>query len=204
MKTIRDISAFEELSEKYSTWIIKYCSSTFEQPKFMIWYRKSDENETEHILSYKNGDIFTIENLDELKSKLTSERNDLEIIENITTWSLNFSQLNVAESCTYDLYSVINNLKQNIFDTVTIERIADFINLFDDFINQDERNNHFQKYIDDELVKEVWEYYYDFIFWPNFNEKEKSWNRPEIDIDVKELLIKIKDIIINFESKFRH
>ena len=173
MTNIENIRTFEDLSEKHSTWIIKYCSENFDKPIFMIWYRDNSENETEHILSYKNGGIFTSKTLTELRKKIQSEKNELIKSENINQWLEKTKGMKMVESSTYDLISVINNLKENILDIKTTEGFADFISLFDDYINQDEKNNYLQEYIDNELIKKTWEYYYEFIFWPRFNDKEK-------------------------------
>tara|TARA_B110000908_G_C9996653_1_gene332248 strand:+ start:16 stop:663 length:648 start_codon:yes stop_codon:yes gene_type:complete len=202
MTNIENIRTFEDLSEKHSTWIIKYCSENFDKPIFMIWYRDNSENETEHILSYKNGGIFTSKTLTELRKKIQSEKNELIKSENINQWLEKTKGMKMVESSTYDLISVINNLKENILDIKTTEGFADFISLFDDYINQDEKNNYLQEYIDNELIKKTWEYYYEFIFWPRFNDKEKFelWNRPKLEIDKGKLLSKFKDIVLKFEN----
>ncbi|WP_299213628.1 hypothetical protein [uncultured Dokdonia sp.] len=200
MTNIENIRTFKDLSEKHSTWIIKYCSENFDKPIFMIWYR--DNSETEHILSYKNGGIFTSKTLVELRKKIQSEKNELFNSENINQWLENTKEMEMVESSTYDLISVINNLKENILDIKTTEGFADFISLFDDYINQDEKNNYLQKYIDNELIKKTWKYYYKFIFWPRFNDKEKFelWNRPKLEIDKIKLLTKFKDVVLKFEN----
>lgn len=202
MTNIENIRTFEDLSEKHSTWIIKYCSENFDKPIFMIWYRDNSENETEHILSYQNGGIFTSKTLTELRKKIQSEKNELIKSENISQWLENTKGMKMVESSTYDLIYVINNLKENILDIKTTEGFADFISLFDDYINQDEKNNYLQEYIDNELIEKTWEYYYEFIFWPRFNDKEKFelWNRPKLEIDKGKLLSKFKDIVLKFEN----
>ncbi len=202
MTNIENIRTFENLSEKHSTWIIKYCSENFDKPIFMIWYRDNSKNETEHILSYKNGGIFTCKTLTELRKKIESEKNELIKSENINEWLENTKKVKMVESSTYDLISVIKNLKENILDVKTTEGFADFISLFDDYINQDEKNNYLQEFIDNELIKKTWEYYYEFIFWPRFNDKEKFeiWNRPKLEIEIGKLLSSFKDIVLEFEK----
>ena len=202
MTDIENIRTFENLSEKHSTWIIKYCSENFEKPIFMIWYRDNSENETEHILSYKNGGIFTCKTLTELREKIESEKNELIKSENINEWLENTKEMKMVESSTYDLISVIKKLKENILDIKTTEGFANFISLFDDYINQDKRNDYLQELIDNELIKKTWEYYYEFIFWPRFNDKEKfeMWNRPKLEIEIGKLLSRFKDIILEFEK----
>ncbi|MDC1162093.1 hypothetical protein OAT18_01490 [Tenacibaculum sp.] len=203
MTNIQNIRTFDDLSEKYATWIIKYCSSTINKSIFMVWYR--DNNDTEHILSYKNGGFFISETLTELKVKLKSEKNQLTESENRNLWLDNINEIKLIESCTYDMVSVINNLRNNILNIKTIEGFASFINLFDDFINQDEKNNHLQVYIDDQLIKKTWNYYYESIFWPRFNNREKFkfLNQPKLEINKEKLLSKFQDIILKFESNMK-
>tara|TARA_R110001606_G_scaffold216566_1_gene364482 strand:- start:254 stop:883 length:630 start_codon:yes stop_codon:yes gene_type:complete len=206
MTNIKHLEIFDDLSEKHSTWIIKYCSTTFPKSIFMIWYRDNDENETENILSYKNGEIFAANTLIELKERLKLENNELIKSENINQWLENTKEVKIIESSTYDLISIVTNIKNNILDEKTIEGFADFINLFDDFINQDEKNNYLQVYFDDEIIKKTWDYYYEFIFWPKFKDKEKFklWYQPKLEIDMEELLSKFEAVVHEFEKKIKN
>ena len=88
---------------------------------------------------------------------------------------------------------------------LTIEGFVNFFNLYDDFINQDERNNRFQIFLDTEPIKKTWNYYYEYIFWPKFNDQEKfeTWNRPPLDMDSKDLLSNLKDMIESFDDNIR-
>ncbi|WP_196893136.1 hypothetical protein [Aureivirga marina] len=205
MTNIENTRKFEDLCEEYSTYIIKYRSEYYYKSIFIIWYRDISENKTEHILSYKNGEIFTSKTLTELRRKIQSKKNKLIKSENVNQWLENTKEMKMVESTTYDLISVINNLKENILDIKTIESFSDFISLFDDYINQDEKNQHLQKDIDDELIKKTLDYYYEFIFWPRFNNKEKFelWNRPKLEIDTEKLLLKFQDIILKFENNMK-
>jgi hypothetical protein len=77
--------------------------------------------------------------------------------------------------------------------------------LYKDFANQDERNTQLHVFADNELISETWDYFYDFIFWPRFNDKEKfeAWDRPQLAIDSKELLVKLNDIIKIFDDNIK-
>ena len=202
MINTKNIKSFKLLCEKYSTWVIKYCSANFDKAIFMIWYRDNSENETEQILSYKSGAIFTSKTLIELREKLQSEKNELIKSENLNQWLKDTEELIMVESCTYDLAYVIKKLEENILDLKTIETCTNFINLFDDYINQDVKNNHLQKYIDNKIIKQVWEYYYEFIFWPRFNDKKQYQLQkpPKLEIDTDKLLSKLNNIILEFEN----
>ena len=168
-----EIETFDDLSGKYSTWIIKYCSPSYDSPLFLVWYTDTDENSTDRLLTYKSGEIFAIKSLTNLKTSIASSVDNLIEFENFSSWLNNFNNLEVKENCTYDLISITNEIDKNNLDISTIEDFTNFINLYGDFINQDERNAHLQVYADNELIKETWDYYYDYIFWPRFNDKEK-------------------------------
>ena len=201
----QNIITFDEISEKYTTWIIEYYSTTFNNSLFMIWYRDNDENSTDKLLTYNDGQIFAISSLAELKTKLNSEINNIELFGNINYWLDNFKNLEITKSSTYDLISLSNNLDINNLDDTTLENFANFINLFNDFVNQDKRNNHLHTLSDDDLIQETYDYYYNFIFWPRFNDKEKfnNWERPRSNIDTTELFIKLKELIKTFEANIK-
>lgn len=205
MTTPNDITTFNDISENHSTWIIKYCSTNFDNPLFLVWYTDIDENSTDRLLTYKNGRIFGSNSLTTLKQTLSLEIKNLVEFENLNHWLESFNELEIVEYCTYDLNSVTNNIAKNSFDIKTVEDFANFINLYCDFVNQDESNKHLQVYVDNELIKETWDYFYNFIFWPRFNVKEKFavWDRPQLEIDAKELLTKLKKIIKTFDDNIK-
>lgn len=201
-----DIKTFDDLSEKYSTWVIKYCSATFNNPLFLVWYTDMDENRTDRLLTYKSGEIFAIKSLTDLKEIILSSVDNLIEFENLSSWLNNFNNLEVKEYCTYNLIAIVNEISKNNLDISTIEGFAGFVNLYGDFINQDERNANLQVYSDKELIKETWNYYYEYIFWPSFKDKEKfeMWDRPQLEIDTPELLIKLKDLIKTFDENIKY
>jgi hypothetical protein len=200
-----DIQKFNDLSEKYSTWIIKYCSTTFNSPLFLVWYTDIDENSTDRLLTYKDGKIFAAKSLANLKATILSSADNLIEFQNLNPWLDNFNDLEVKEFCTYDLISIGNEIDKNNLDIETIESFANFVNLYKDFANQDERNTQLHVFADNELISETWDYFYDFIFWPRFNDKEKfeAWDRPQLAIDSKELLVKLNDIIKIFDDNIK-
>lgn len=205
MKQRDNIKTFDDLSEKYSTWIIKYCSATFDRPLFLIWYTDTDENSSDRLLTHKSGEIFAVKSLTNLKATVSSSIDKLTEFENLNSWLANFGNLVVTEYCNYDLISIINEIGKNNLDISTIEGFANFINLYGDYIEQDERNKNLQVYVDNELIKDVWNYFYNHIFWPRFDDKEKSetWDRPKLEIDTLELLDKLNEVVKTLDSKIK-
>lgn len=205
MREHEDIKSFDDLCENYSTWIIKYCSSTFDSSIFLVWYTDTDDKNSDRLLTYKDGEIFAVNSLAHLKATVLASIEKLVVSENIGPWLFNFNNLDVKEYCTYDLTSIENAINRNDLDISTIEDFANFVNLFGDFVEQDERNVHLKIYSQNELMRKVWSYFYDFIFWPRFNDKEKfeKWDRPPLVIDTNELSLKLKDIVKKFDENIR-
>jgi len=164
MKTLNNLISLNDLSQKHSTWIIKYCSATFGSPLFLVWYTDTHENRTDRLLTYKNGKIFATKSLSALKTTLLSEINHLVVFDNLTPWLANFKDNEVVEYCTYDFNSVISNLDKNNLDIPTMEGLAGFINLYGDYVQQDKRNTHLRVHIENEFIKETWNYFYNNIF----------------------------------------
>lgn len=125
------------------------------------------------------------------------------MFDNLNPWLDNFKNLEIVEYCTYDLISVENAIAVNNLGIATIEGFSEFVNLYFDFIFQDDSNRHLQIYTDNQLIKETWDCFYENIFLPRLNNKEKFevWGRPQLVIDTKELLLKLKDIIKTFDDK---
>lgn len=195
-------TTFDDISEKYSTWIIKYCSTTFRLPIFSVWYRDYDDASTDKILTYKNGNIFVIHSLDKIKNAVLSEIEDLIVCHNIISWLDNIGNIEMVESYTYDISELEIEIAKNNFDIKTLESFTNFINLYDVFVNQDLKYSRLQKPIENSLIKETWDYFYEFIFWPRFNDKEKFkiLDRPKLVINSKDLLAELKVVINTFEG----
>jgi hypothetical protein len=202
MTNKNDLKTFDDLSEQYATWIIKYCSTSFDKPLFLVWYTNTDEDSTSRLLTYKNGQIFAGETLENLKEHILSSLDELVEFENLNAWLDNFSDIAVKAYCTYDLIAIDNEIAKHNLDIETIEGFANFVNLFDDFVHQNPKNANFKVHIDHKLVKKMWKYFYNFIFWPRFNDSEKfeAWDRPPLVIDKKKLLTVLKDLIQTFDD----
>ncbi|KIA83955.1 hypothetical protein [Kaistella jeonii] len=202
MTTANNKTISNKQNEDYSYWIIKYCSPNFEHPLFLVWYTDTDKASTDRLLTYRSGEILAVASLVNLYSTLLSQIDSLTISENFKLWVDGLTKVDLIADNTYNLISVSNNIKKGSLDINTFEDFANFINLYDDFINQDERNNYLQIYADNELIKGLWDYFYNFIFWPRFNDKEKFdvSEIPNLEIDTKDLLIKLQDILNSFDK----
>lgn len=195
----------DEFKENNAIYILKYCSQNFNNPLYLIWYTDNDEIATNRLLTFKTGEIFTTTSFTNLKKTITQEKDNLYDSDNILKRLDDFKPSEDTIDSVYDLDFVITCLNNKNLDIPTIEDFATFINLYDDFIHQDVKNSHLQIHRENILVREVWDYYYEFIFWPRFNDKTKFevWNRPPLVINSQELAIKLKEIIDTFEHRFK-
>lgn len=198
-----DIKTFNNLCEKHSIWIVKYCSVTFNSPLFLIWY--TDENTTDRLLTFKNGEIFATDSIANLNTIVLDALDDLVVFENLQYWITDCKDLEATEFCTYDLISIIKSISKNNLETATIEDFVDFINLYSDFVYQDIKNSHLQGYVGNKLIKKTWDYYYKHIFWARLNDKAKfdTSSRPQLVIDKKKLLSTLTEIIMTFEENLK-
>jgi hypothetical protein len=98
---------------------------------------------------------------------------------------------------------ITSSISNNNLDILTLESISLFLNRYDDFVNQDEKNSHLKVFLNDKLIQKTWDYYWNYIFWPRFNDSVKfeTWNRPQLIINSKKLFIKLNDLIKSFEER---
>ena len=186
------------------TWIIEYRSPAFKSSIFLVWYTDTDENSTDKLLTFKTGEIFSTILLTDLKSSIIENFGEINKFDNLSRWLNDFDD-SAPPPTIYDLDSVFQCILSRDLNIETIECLANFVNLFGDYVHQDERNKHLQLYSDNEFIREAWEYYYNFIFWPRFNDSEKfkAWDRPPLIIDTIELLESLEQLIKRFEAVIR-
>jgi hypothetical protein len=170
MTNLTDNKAIDDSDTIIPVWIIKYCSSAFEKPIFLIWYTDTDENSTDKLLTYKSGNIFSVSALHKINERITKEKDNLVVFDNLDKW---FNNSGLNEEISYDIDFITNSISKNNLDIPALESLSGFLDIFSDFVKQDENNSYLQVYLENELIIETREYYYDYIFWPRFNDSEK-------------------------------
>jgi hypothetical protein len=201
-----DIQTFSDLGQKYTTWILKYLSPAEVEPLYLIWYTDVDELSTDRFMTFKTGDIFSTKSLKTIKESIKKQIDSLQEFHNLHPWLDSFNNLEIAEDAVFDMKSVLVSIERNDLDIQKIAALIDFINLVRDFSDQEEANNHLRSYTEEKVIEKIWDYYYDTIFWPRFNdaEKFKTWDRPSLLINTTRLLEKLKDMITVFEERITH
>lgn len=186
-------------------WIIEYCSPTYTSSIFFVWYTDNDENSTDKLLTLKSGEIFSTNTLSDIKASIIEHFDEISKFDHLTDWLNSFTDTTSPEPSMYNVNDAYKCVLAEDFTIHTLECLTNYFNLVGDYMYQDERNRHLQDSLDNEFIKEVWEYFYNYIFWPRFNDKEKfeSWDRPPLVIDTTKLLNGIEQLIKHFESNVR-
>ncbi len=185
------------------TWIIEYRSPNLEAPLFLIWYTDTDNNRTDKFLTYKTGEIFSASSLAAIKAGIATNFEDLKEYDNLIPW---LNEQDDSETTLYDMEFAYQGILAEDFSIPVVEGIAKFVNLFGDYVHQDEANIQLRRFMEDRYVKEVWEYYYDVIFWPRFTEGNRFdlWDElPALEIDTIKLVEGIELLMKTFEDNIR-
>ena len=200
-----NIQTLDELSQQYATWVIQYRSKAFEKTLFMVWYTDTDEKSTCKLLCFKTGEMFATTSVENIKSTILNTLEQFNVPENLLPWLDNFKDLTIVENGTFNAQPIESAIRQNKLDVPTMMAYMDFINLYDDFVKPDERNQHLHGLAEDSLIREAWNYTYDYIFWPRFNNKEKfeQWDRPALEIDHIALADKLQLIVDSFDQHIK-
>ncbi len=199
------IESFESICSRLSIWILEYRSDTYKNPIFLIWYTDSDENSKDKLLTFDTGEIFASDSLFKIKEVVINNLNTVQINDNFNQWLDSFEDLTPVENCTYNINALFKNIKNGRLKIETIEGLANFINLYDDYINQDAHNEHLLIYRENKFLDAAWDYFYTFIFWPRFNDSEKFkiWKRPKLKINKEKLFEGFQEMRQQFEQKIK-
>jgi hypothetical protein len=180
------------------TWILEYRSPACKSPLFFIWYYDSDEKSTNTFMTFKSGEIFAARSLDHIKAVIAANFEELKEFDNLIPW-LHEGPL---ETTAFDLEVAYQAILAQDFSVPVLKCLDDFISLFDDYVKQDESNNHLDVFMDNQAIAGLTEYYMNYIFWPKFNNKENI-EAPPFEIDAEELAEAIKILMTQFEKNIK-
>jgi hypothetical protein len=201
MKPQPTTSDFDQFCENYSVWILQYSSDTLKNPVFLVWYNDIYEDNNK-LLTFRSGQVFSTTDLPNIKSQLDAQISDLLTMGKIEPWINKLDQFQPTASPIYDIDALCNAIKNKRLNASTLNDLSNFINLFDDLSCQDAPYKYLKAYRENEYVQAAWEYYYDYIFWPKFNDpdKDKTWKRPALKIDHLKLLDGVLEMRAQFEK----
>lgn len=190
------------LDEKFTAWIIKYISPNFVDGIYLVWFTDNNAESTDKLLTFENGKIFSSTKIEHIKQEVFAKKNEIENYERIISWLNEEINNDSIEDNFYDIKFFLDQIEQNNFSIDIIELFTNYINLFGDYARQDEKNNFLLMFERQSSIQKLWNYYYEAIFWPRFNNKkefEKSKPAP-LEIDKSELHLQLSEIINEFDS----
>jgi hypothetical protein len=194
---------FDDCCQQYLMWIIRYQSPRYPASVFLIWYTDTDPDHTDRLLTYPSGDIIAIDSLPDMIRILEKDYPSLTPAERLPQWLASVRDMEPVVDVHYDLSSLLTAISDQNYSVPTLDGLTNWINLFGDFVYQDERNSHLEVYHQDETLRKAWDYYYDTIFWPKMSDKIKFKlsNRPPLDVDPHLLAERLLASMEAFEAR---
>lgn len=202
---VEEEKTFKEICQEYAIWVISYSSPTWEKPVFFIWYTDPGEEGEDKLVVFPTDQIWATQELDLLAEKIERDLPVLRFPKKFPEWLVMIQQIKPVADAAHDLNSVEEAIRNKKLNPEVLKELVHFINLFGDYFNQLEENDYFQSLRDDEYIDEAWNYYYDYIFWPNYGNPENidPLNIPEPDFDTGGLLQSVAAMREAFETRIR-
>ncbi len=189
------------ISEKYQKWIMKYYSEQHLKPVFFTWIIDgSDKKEVDKLLTNKSKKIITAKTEKKLLKKISESKLKLPDSKKTKKWLKESLKCKKLISVKLDLRNVESKISLNKLKVKDLEKIVDFINLYEDYKLQLGKKSDKLKSRKGELIK-VWEYFYDEIFFTSkkrSNKKKRKFKK--LKINSKKLLKEFHSIVIDFEK----
>jgi len=193
------MNSFDSICQRHMIWIIKYISKKYSSALYLIWYTDTDKVSTDRFLTYKDGTIFSLLTLNNLENEIQHERFNLTYPENLRPWLADISKSKVTESVVYNTDLIVESFLRGDFSEMNLEHLTNFVNLFDDYVHQDEKNEGLKVHSEAASIREVWDYYYDFCFWPKFKMEENKIEKRKLEVDVAEFLKELTGMVEAFD-----
>jgi hypothetical protein len=164
------VGPFDKHSLHYKKWLIKIKYTDFKSPIYLVWLTDTLDNEDDKILTNANGQLIASNKADLLVNYIIATKHKLFDSRLTRTWAKKIKGIKPKPFVTYNFDKVLATKKT--IDKDGLEEIANFINLFTDLITTtgDSKLEGLRRKKD---LKAIWEYYYNNIFWPKFNDPKK-------------------------------
>jgi len=184
------------LNENTGVWVLKYYPLFDTTPVFILWYTDTDKESTDKLFTFKTGKIFGTNSLNDLKNIITQNFNAVNEFENLNNWLNDFGNQDSDDITVYDINKIYNAIKVQNFEMEILEGLTNFINLFGDYVYQNDNNIYLKPLVDNKYIRKIWDYYYDYAFWPKFNDKDRSeaWERPPFKVNTAKLMQGLEEL----------
>ena len=191
------------LKDNTDVWILKYYPLLDAVPIFLLWYTDTDKESTDKLFTFKTGQIFATNSLNDLKNIIVQNYAVIKEFENLNIWLNDFDSQVSNKVIIYDINKIYSAVKVQNFEIEILEGLTNFINLFGDYVHQDHSNENLKPLVDNKSIRKAWDYYYNYVFWPRFNDKDRfeTWERPPFKVNGVKLAQGLEELIRCFEDK---
>jgi hypothetical protein len=199
------MKTFEEYCTNQRVWLICYASAAFEKPVYWVWYTDTNENETDCLLTFSTGEIVTMTSLSSMQGVLLDQWHHISQSDRIASWLAGMSRYEPATSKNYDLQTIETALRNGKLSIDLVEELVNFINLADDYRLQSRYNAYLETYTNTPLLREVWDYFYDQIFWPRFTDPDlfELSEKPPLPVQCSALAADFTQLRLQFERNLK-
>ncbi|RPD50090.1 hypothetical protein DNI29_04645 [Hymenobacter sediminis] len=163
-----NIKSFSNLCQEHRVWIIEYVPYSHEKSVFVVWYTDFEDDDNDKLLVYNDEKIFGTSNIKSMYEMVLKEQQNLAVSTQISNWLQCFGEIMPKADVCFDANSIIGSILNSELNTCKLDELVKIINFYEDYIYQIGI-----EYDREENVKEIWNYYYDVIFWPRFNSNNK-------------------------------
>jgi hypothetical protein len=168
----------EELANIHRIWLLSYRSPSQLQPLYLVWYTDTDPDETDRFVTDVAGKIIAHTSVSQLLAQLGQPQGLFVAPATLPEWATQASVLPHIKPIEYDLVGIMQTLQEKVLPESTLEGLTNWINLLGDYRQQDKANQWLAEYEENKLLRKVWHYYYDNLFWPRFNLRDKPPSEP--------------------------
>lgn len=193
---------FEGLCQQHETWIIKYVSTGFDAPVYMVWLTESTgEQHDKFILSGENKIVAATTPM-----ALLDALRDLEVAfpddEKTREWLIKAYLSESSPSAVYDIKFIEVSVSSKEMSHAFVAEAINFINLCGDLGHQLDDDELLDLTWDNSL-RDLWDFYYDNIFWPRWGHEDTFDDSkvPIFEPNYEELASDFNLLIKEFESR---
>jgi len=168
--TLSKEDLFDKHSIRYRKWLTKITHEGFGRPIYVVWLTDTSDNDDDKILTNSKGRVIAARNPATLIGYILTTKEKLFDSRQTKAWARKIKGTKLEIAASYDLDQV-NSLTKRI-DQDGLEEVSNFINLFTDLITTTKAVK-LEQLIRRREVKAIWEYFYNYVFWPRFNDPRK-------------------------------
>jgi hypothetical protein len=161
------INPFDKHSLHHKKWLTKITCEDLGRPIYFVWLTDTSDGDADKMLTNSNGRIIAARKPSILIDHILKTRSKLFDSRQTRAWAKKVKGVKPKSAALYDLDG-INSLAKRI-DPAGLEQVCNFINLFTDLITTTKADK-LERLTRTKEIKAIWEHYYNYVFWPRFND----------------------------------